>query len=724
MPYQDLALPADIPWKRLASSSDMMDLTHGDRKFPPKWRSSVSVFYHEPEDLPETYCDRKVTYLKVVCSITGYQIGAELGTQKPATNDGWHQESTKLADLYHPCYGAILQVAISPNKKVNGKPIPLTDYPYIVDFEPKRRELYEAVTKSGEILGRSLSTLNVRKGATNTETTETASKIGAEVGVKVPIEGVPVEGKLSGEHAWKSGTAIEESNVRTTDDSREKRETYSHSTNLTQMYEIFTGYHLGSNRAVFYMVPRPHTVEEKDQYTFVNGPRRLEGIQEVFLVVNRPKDVPGLCVEAFLETAHLFAAKAEPRDPDTPGDKPLELEDKQLTVGMVGQWSKQGEEAGGQVGTTDAITKTLMNLPPECVLDTSRGGGSFENTDMDNPNIKWTVTIPPGFDFAFEKYPSTIMRSINSVTAGVQGNSVVATVELRGIGGHWGPFPTRGVERFSTKVTVYYKCPKTATDPPSNGEDKTVEETVEETVFLTSRGLSACVVPNGTEESLPGSIVIPFDWKKVWEANLKSDLMNWLEENQIIEFPNDPDDYREQLENLYDNERRVFEQKLKEALNVNPVPVPEQFLLPTEWVSFETTVPVAEAMNNPAAPAGRRVRATNELANRIGDAMVSSLRSSDRYPDRAVEDFTKTRVGIDRLGRSFEWMPEDHPENYSLRQLVVPHKESLAQAFGNIGRKDLMLLELTELQRMAGLTESEAREVKDGLLRGETVGNW
>ena len=41
MAYQELALPIDIPWKRLAISSDMMDLQHGDRKFPPKWRSSI-----------------------------------------------------------------------------------------------------------------------------------------------------------------------------------------------------------------------------------------------------------------------------------------------------------------------------------------------------------------------------------------------------------------------------------------------------------------------------------------------------------------------------------------------------------------------------------------------------------------------------------------------------------------------------------------------------------
>ncbi len=66
MPVQDMSLPVDIPWKRLAASYDMMDTSYGARKFPPKWRSSVSVFYHEPTDLPDTYSDRIITYLKVV----------------------------------------------------------------------------------------------------------------------------------------------------------------------------------------------------------------------------------------------------------------------------------------------------------------------------------------------------------------------------------------------------------------------------------------------------------------------------------------------------------------------------------------------------------------------------------------------------------------------------------------------------------------------------------
>jgi hypothetical protein len=54
---------------------------------------------------------------------------------------------------------------------------------------------------------------------------------------------------------------------------------------------------------VFVMLPRPHIVQSP--YTFVAGPRVLEGIQDVLLVMMRPKNMSQVCVEAYLETAHL-----------------------------------------------------------------------------------------------------------------------------------------------------------------------------------------------------------------------------------------------------------------------------------------------------------------------------------------------------------------------------------------------------------------------------------
>src|SRR5437016_1666511 len=113
-------------------------------------------------------------------------------------------------------------------------------------------------------------------------------------------------GSIQGQWGTRDISQNEYSDVRTTDNSKEQRENYSHTTQLTQMYQQLNSYHLGTNRAVFFLLPRPHIIDDKETpLTFVNGPRRLEGIQEFFLVVMRPKEIKDICVEAYLETAHV-----------------------------------------------------------------------------------------------------------------------------------------------------------------------------------------------------------------------------------------------------------------------------------------------------------------------------------------------------------------------------------------------------------------------------------
>jgi hypothetical protein len=95
-------------------------------------------------------------------------------------------------------------------------------------------------------------------------------------------------------------------NQNTTDTSREARETLSRTTQSSQMYQLFNGYHLGSNRALFVIAPRPHTVSDQLQTEFnlIDGARKLEGIQEVFVVVHMPRTLAGFCIQAGLDTGH------------------------------------------------------------------------------------------------------------------------------------------------------------------------------------------------------------------------------------------------------------------------------------------------------------------------------------------------------------------------------------------------------------------------------------
>lgn len=302
-----MSLPVDIPWKRLGTSEDMIDTRFGDHDYPPKWRSSVSLFYYEAPADEQCFEDRTITFVKISCTVTGLpglggsevSIRPEELSEHDLAQAGWHDYKT-LCEQYYPCYGALLQVSVFPGPAE--QQFPLESYPIILDFEPKKREMYESATEAKQYASQSRSGVNVKKGTTTTESQESGWNIAAMLGWAAGASG-GLEGRLSGGYNAKSGTSTETVDMTTADYSREKRENYSYTTNLTHMYHLLDSYYLGTNRAVFMTTPRPHMIDS--EYTFVNGPRRLEGVQEFFLVVDRPKDVPGLCVEATLETAHL-----------------------------------------------------------------------------------------------------------------------------------------------------------------------------------------------------------------------------------------------------------------------------------------------------------------------------------------------------------------------------------------------------------------------------------
>ena len=67
MPTQVLNLPVNIPWKLIAVSPDMMDVTFCNKRFPFEWRSSLAISVFEPkaEDLPADLCEGIITYVKI-----------------------------------------------------------------------------------------------------------------------------------------------------------------------------------------------------------------------------------------------------------------------------------------------------------------------------------------------------------------------------------------------------------------------------------------------------------------------------------------------------------------------------------------------------------------------------------------------------------------------------------------------------------------------------------
>lgn len=306
MTISTFSLPIDIPWERIAFSEDMMDKVACDRELPLRWRSSVAVFAYEPPKEQQRTDGFIVSYLKVACTITGYQAGKETRIRERLGRSGWKNADLtswleEAASKYYPCHGAMLEVVVAPRQ--GDAQFTFDEYPYFADFDPKKRELYEVVTETGETMSRSLEDVKVRLGQTTLQSHEVRDKTTLGAGLSASYMGVTASGSVASESGTTDLSQHATENVRTTDASRELRESFSHTTQLSQLYHQLDSYHLGTNRAAFFVSPRPHVVQSPA--TFVKGPREIEGVQEFMLVVVRPKEMEEFCVEAYLETAHL-----------------------------------------------------------------------------------------------------------------------------------------------------------------------------------------------------------------------------------------------------------------------------------------------------------------------------------------------------------------------------------------------------------------------------------
>lgn len=345
----NLGLPTDIPWKRLCYTEDMTHAPICGHQPPPKWRSSVAIFEYEP-DVEYQLLQSKgytVSYLKVAVTITPDAVDIPIDYTKqfipnvqPSRYQKVGQNQRALLSgkfpLSSPCYGAMLQVSVGPKTSGTEKDI------YFADFEPKKRELYETVTQTGELTSGSSSRLSIGKSAMTTHATENSSSYGAGISANVGISegtGIGITGK--GEWTNHESNGSQQSDITTTDRSTERRESQSHSTYLAQMYNLFQSFHVGTNRAMFFMEPRPHVV--MTEATFINGPRALEGIQEVFLVVVRKSTMPDYCVNVILETAHL---ENVPADLSGVGSERVEVVEGRM-VCKVPEWARNTPDRHG-----------------------------------------------------------------------------------------------------------------------------------------------------------------------------------------------------------------------------------------------------------------------------------------------------------------------------------------------------------------------------------------
>lgn len=401
MSIATFSLPVDIPWRRIAFSQDMMDPVACDRNLPLRFRSSVAVFAYEPPADQQRTDDFLVSYLKVACTITGYQPSdAEIRIRERLGRSGWTREDKNeylqsVVGRYYACYGAMLEVVVAPHPDDK---FPLASYPYFADFDPKKRELYEMVSETGEVMSRSLEDVNVRLGQTTLQSHEVRDKTNLGAAISGSYGGVTASGTVANESGTTDLSTQGTENIRTTDAAREGRETFSHTTQISQLYHQLDSYHLGTNRAVFFVLPRPHTAQSP--LTFVNGPREIEGVQEFMLVVVRPKEVETFCVEAYLETAHLthdpipdYGETVRPLSLTI--DAPITENDDRSYLNPVTKSGSSDFIAGKIVDTSKGA-----GYPPATGSFTGAGydvqmplnaQGPFVNAGSDEPLINFTV---------------------------------------------------------------------------------------------------------------------------------------------------------------------------------------------------------------------------------------------------------------------------------------------------------------------------------------------
>ncbi len=324
--------------------------------------------------------EAKVTYANVAgVKMEAFRTGESVGTASTEAEPGQVHTLVIEADdidmvvLTAPENEAsLLEFAYFVAREV---PVKLEDYPHVIDFEPKTRDLYQAATESGEILTGSKSGVTTNKALTHTDSTESSIKFGAKAEAVIP--GTPIKVGNSIEASRKNTETDQDQWSVQTDASRERRETQGTTTQLSQMYNLLTGYHAGTNRAVFLMLARPHVLQPTDYRTFVQGLRAIEGMQEYFLIVSRPEGVEGLCIEASLETGHF------PEDVDI--DPPEQEFDRKTTIFTPDPIKVSSSYRRRQTKSFQE-SQIIFNVNDEWEFDFEQGEGGIEEERLPDDN--------------------------------------------------------------------------------------------------------------------------------------------------------------------------------------------------------------------------------------------------------------------------------------------------------------------------------------------------
>ena len=411
------------------------------------------------------YVDLQPAPVTMTAYAAGVLVGSAQGGTEPGTAEELRVDGDGIDRLVFsaPAQNAALDqlCRIVPHER----PVQLTEYPHIVEFEPKTRDLYQAASLQGEVLTASRSEVRTDKTMSHTDSTETGLSLkGTYESPPTQYGKASVTGSLS--HKW-GETETDGFSIQA-DSARERRELQGTTTNLSQMYNLLTGYHVGTNRAAFVLLPRPHMLQPTDHRTFVKGLRMIEGIQDFFLVARRPLAMDGLRVEVMLDTGH-FPEQVKVETPPPVYDT--------KTATFIVKVHADNGAFSGDTKKIESDPSSIYHLPAGWVVDRDQGDPGHEGvSEIANDSNHQANTSLEAYNY----------RALDDATIQVSGS-------VTGDSG-WGP----GAQ-FSRTYKVYMR----SENPTSGGEPVVVTP-----MLITSRSLAAGMV-SGEACPTPVEVRIP-----------------------------------------------------------------------------------------------------------------------------------------------------------------------------------------------------------------------
>jgi hypothetical protein len=455
----------------------MMDKTFCDKKMPTPFRSSISLYTYQPkdEDLPEEYikCGQTITYLKVSCSITGYQHSEEIKGQivdlLASVDEIDYSKIEQIIEEYYGCYGVMLNVSVHPSEKNKDD---LKKYPHIIDFVPKLRDFYQAESETGEVLTSSTGKLSAAISYGSVDSTQNSRNAGSTL--RVPEKSVNVAGVGGIKEGSAAEVRADTGQVRketdqaiwgvTTDAPREPGEGQFTTIQLSQMYNLLTGYHSGTNRTSFVMLPRPHVMQPTDRRTFIQGLRMIEGIQDFFLIVLRDKPDSTLRVDVNLQTGHFPENLNIKRNSE---DEEFEFTSYRIKTDLIILKAKD-IGAGFKEGKKESFSFVSNNVIPEgWQSDVNSGEPGRGGVKEISPG---KITIPV-IDFETNRKTSEFEIDApkdggENVSYNVHNNQLVVTFDLEAKGGFF-PFGGNKNASFQRVYEIYLKRKKLNSSSPT-----------------------------------------------------------------------------------------------------------------------------------------------------------------------------------------------------------------------------------------------------------------